>query len=59
MIPLPFLATSVVAATALLHSGSEAQKQRLLPPAIGAPIIIRAILRARRAPDVSRTRQST
>jgi alkylation response protein AidB-like acyl-CoA dehydrogenase len=31
MIPLPFLATSVVAATALIHGGSEAQKQRFLP----------------------------
>ena len=31
----------------------------LLPSAIGAPIIIRAILRARRAPGPPRTRQDT
>ena len=31
MIPLPFLATSIVAATALIHGGNEAQKQALLP----------------------------
>ena len=29
----------------------------LLPPAIGAPVIIRAILRARHAPGPLRTRQ--
>jgi alkylation response protein AidB-like acyl-CoA dehydrogenase len=32
MIPSPFLATSVVAATALIHGGSVAQKRAILPP---------------------------